>query len=184
MVFIFLVIGIPLILSLFFTSRTNGKIVINERIEAPYLNNNGKDLQLVFYGYVGCTKVCAPMLHDLSVFYDSAEFSPLKPFVGFSFVNLMPQIKPDQPDVFAKSFNPLFNGIYLTQKEIMTIDREFGLFFSRRLSEPDEIDHSDYLYLVQRQENGDLILLNIYMTHPLNSKSLVTDIQHYLKGAK
>ncbi len=88
----------------------------------------------------------------------------------------MPQLESNQPDLFAKSFNPEFKGIYLSQKELMGIDRQFSLFFSNSLRDEGEIDHSDHLYLLQRQKNGLLLMKNIYTTHPLNQKRLIHDI--------
>jgi len=174
--FLFLVIAVPLLQSLFFTQQTSGKMVIEQRIDAPYLQKSDKDFILVFFGYVGCVKVCTPVLHELSDFYESKGFAPIKPFVTFSFINLIPELESNQPEMFAKSFNPEFNGIYLSQKELMTVDRQFALFFSKSLRDVEEIDHSDHLYLIERQKNGLLILKNIYTMHPLNKDIIIKDI--------
>lgn len=182
----FIVVGIalPFGLSLFFAKQTSTNMTINEPIQVPYLQSNGKDFELVFYGYVGCTTVCTPTLHNLNDLYNSPSFAQIQPHVGITFVNLMPEITPDQPDIFAKSFNPNFTGIYLNQKQVMSIDREFRLFFSKRLMSPDEMDHNDYLYLVQRMKDGTFILKNIYTTHPLEHEMVLNDIRNYLKEMK
>jgi protein SCO1/2 len=182
--FILLLVIMPFVQTFFFAQQTSGKIVINQPIDAPYLQHSRKKLTLVFFGYVGCTKVCTPILHQLDDFYDSPSFAPLKPLVGFSFVNLMPEMTPDQPQVFAQSFNPAFDGIYLTQKELMGIDREFSLFFSKSLAEAGEIDHSDHLYLLETKKNGHVILKNIYTTHPINYPLIIADIYTYLNETK
>lgn len=174
--FIFLFIAVPIIQSLFFVHQTSGKIVVNQPINAPYLRSNDKDFVLLFFGYVGCAKVCTPILHQLSDLYDSDEFTPVKSYVAFSFVNLMPESESNQPELFAKSFNQKFEGVYLTQKELMGVDREFSLFFSKSLSDDTEMDHSDHLYLLQRQKNGALLLKNIYTTHPLKKEMIIKDI--------
>ena len=184
LLFIFLLIVAPLLQSFFFSHQSTGKIVINQSIDAPYLHNADKEYLLLFFGYVGCVKVCTPILHRLDAFYDSTEFSPLKPFVVVTFVNLMPELEQNQPQLFATSFNPEFEGVYLTQKELMGIDRQFSLFFSKSLSDPNELDHSDHLYLLQRQKNGELILKNIYTTHPLNKMMIIEDILALQKGKK
>ena len=51
-------------------------------------------------------------------------------------------------DLFAKYFNKNFNGIYLSRKEILDIDRDFGVFFSRDLNEKTELNHTDHIYLI------------------------------------
>lgn len=180
--FIFLLMVAPLLFSFMFSHQSYGKITVEQQIDAPYLANTSKDWMLIYFGYVGCTKVCTPILHDLDDFYDSTSFQPLKKSVGFCFVNLMPEVEQDQPDAFAKAFNTEFDGFYLTQKEILSIDREFNLFFSKSLRDVAEINHSDYLYLVHQGENGALVLKNIYTTHPLNRELIISDIHELQKG--
>lgn len=181
--FILLLLVFPFLSMFFSTQNTSGKIVINEAINLP-LNDTRKDLTLVFFGYVGCVKVCTPVLHRLDDFYDSPSFAPLKPFVGVSFVNLMPDMTPDQPQAFAQSFNPLFEGVYLSQKELMHIDREFNLFFSKSLIDEGELDHSDHLYLIERQKSGIVVLRNIYTTHPINKELIISDIREIINERK
>lgn len=159
----------------------NNQGMMNEPLNAPYLQKNPKRYQLVFFGYVGCKKVCTPMLHQLSDFYNSPAFSHLKPVVGVSFVNLIPEMDPKLPPAYARSINPNFVGIHLSDKEIASIDKEFSLFISKRLNEPGEIDHSDHVYLVERNKKGDLILKNIYITHPMNKEKIISDINGILK---
>lgn len=179
--FIILLIILPFTQALVFTQQTSGKITVEHSIHAPCLTTAEKDLSLVFFGYVGCTKVCTPILYQLDALYDSAEFAPVKPFVGVAFVNLMPEVQQDQVKSFAKAFNPDFKGIYLTQKELMGIDRGFGLFFSKSLSNPTEIDHSDHIYLIKKEKSGIVVLKNIYTTHPLNQEQIIADIKHYVR---
>ena len=181
--FIILLIVLPFVQTLFFAQQSSGKITIDQPINAPYLATGKKDLSLVFFGYVGCAKVCTPILHQVDDLYDSPEFAPLKPFVGFYFVNLMPEVQPEQVPAFAKSFNGDFEGIYLTQKELMGIDREFSLFFSKSLSDSTEIDHSDHIYLIKKEKSGIVVLKNIYTTHPLNQEQMITDIKQYVREA-
>ena len=181
--FILLIFILPLAQSLLFATQSSGKIEVNQKINAPYLKGSDTDLILVFFGYVGCVKVCTPILHQLDDFYDSKPFESHKSDVGFNFINLMPEVEPHQPDIFAKSFNPNFSGVYLSQQELMHIDRELGLFFSKNLTSPSEIDHSDNLYLVKREKNGTLTLRAIYTMHPFNRELLIEDIAE-LRGEK
>lgn len=176
LLFILLIFIFPLIQSLLFASRSSGKIEINKEITAPYLKSSQEGLMLVFYGYVGCAKVCTPILHQLDEIYGSKEFEPFRDNVGLKFVNLMPDLEPDQPALFAKSFNPRFSGIYLSQKELMGIDRELGVFFSKSIGNDTQIDHSDNLYLVEKEKGGRLVLKSIYFMHPLNREMLINDL--------
>lgn len=182
--FIMMILVIPTVQSLLFASHTTGKMIIEKELVAPYLQASDKDMMLVFFGYVGCVKVCTPILQELDKLYDSKEFESNKGRVDLIFVNLMPELEPDQPDLFAKSFNPLFKGVYLTQKQLMSLDRELGVYFSKSIKDTGEIDHSDNLYLVKKQKDGTLILKSIYSMHPLKSEMLISDIEKMSKEKK
>ena len=180
--FSLMVLVVPTVQSILFATQSTGKMVVNKTLIAPYLQDSDKEMMLVFFGYVGCTKVCMPILHQLDALYDSEEFAPFQKKVGFTFVNLKPESRPDEPELFARSFNSGFHGVYLSQKELMGIDRNLGVYFSKSISDTEEIDHSDHLYLVEKQKNGTLVLKSIYSMHPLNSKLLINDISHFLRG--
>lgn len=176
------IVTIPFIQALFFTQQTKGKIEINEVIDAQYLAISKKEYTLVFFGYVGCAHVCTPVLKNLSDFYGSTAFSTLRPFVDLTFINLRPEVEPNQPEVFAKSFNTNFKGVYLTRKQLMSIDKELNVYFSKQLGNTSELDHSDHIYLVKHERNGTLTLKNIYTTHPFNAKVVIHDLTEFIKG--
>lgn len=180
-VIVLLMMGSPLFLSNAFALDIQSNTLMEETVKAPYLQKNTKRFQLVFFGYVGCKTVCTPMLHQLSSLYDSPSFARLKPFVGVSFVNLIPEMDANLPQAYARSINPNFVGIHLDQKELASIDKEFSVFIAKRLNDPSEIDHSDHIYLIERDKKGNLLLKNIYITHPLNKEIIISDINSLLK---
>ena len=167
-------IAIPFLQYLFFSNDTQGTIVVNKVIDAKFIQSD-KKIILLFFGYVGCRDVCTPLLQKLSKVYESKDFELIKDDVEIVFVNLTPQIEEFQPDLFAKFFNKKFRGVYLSRKDILNIDRNFSLFFSQNLSEKTELNHTDYLYLITNT-NNNLILKNLYFTHPLQKQKLKNDI--------
>ena len=164
-------------------AETKSKSVYEKPIAAKYLDVGKKEYMLVFYGYVGCVNVCSPVLDNLNRFYSSDSFSKFEPFVDLIFVNLLPRLSPEQPDQYAKSFNPKFIGVYLTEKEIMGIDKELNLYLSKRADDLFELDHSDHLYLIKREKNGNLTLINTYTTHPLNDALILDDLSQYTRSS-
>lgn len=167
---------IPLFQSMAFQNSTNGKISIERDIKAPFLPYSDKKFSLIFFGYYGCADVCTPFLQKLGTIYDSYEFKSYKKEVDIYFINLNPEVKKHNPDEFAKYFNTDFKGIYLSKDEIMAIDREFGLYHTASLRDKNEINHTDNLYLLER--NGiDLKLKRIYFNKSLNSELLIEDIK-------
>ena len=165
---------VPFIQSLIFSSKTKGCIEINKEVNADFINSD-KKIIIMFFGYVGCSDVCTPILQDLDDLYQSQEFKKIKKDVEILFVNLTPEVQQFQPDLFAKYFNDNFNGIYLSRKETLNIDRNFGLFFSRDLSEETELNHTDYIYLIDNYSKSK-VLKNMYTAHPLNRIKIINDI--------
>lgn len=167
-------ITIPFLQSLFFSSNTKGTIEVNKVVDANFIKSDKKVI-LLFFGYVGCQDVCTPLLQNLSNLYKSKNFKDIKNDIDVIFVNLTPEIEEFQPDLFAKFFNKEFKGIYLSRKEVLSIDRNFSLFFSQNLSEKTELNHTDYLYLITNT-NDTLTLEKLYFTHPLQEQKLKDDI--------
>ncbi|MEA2110682.1 MAG: SCO family protein [Campylobacterota bacterium] len=176
LLFTLLLLGIPLLQSIFFSSRSGGKIIINKEVSAPFLNSATKPYVLMMFGYVGCVDVCTPLLENLDAIYESPSFKVIHDDVDIFFINLTPEINTEQPNLFANAFNVNFKGVYLSRREILTIEREFLLFHSRSLSDVTQLNHSDYIYLLEQKVDNSFVLKNIYSTHPLNIKELKNDI--------
>jgi len=139
-------------------------------------------LKLLYFGYVGCTKICTPILQNLDTFYRSNNMDGYRNDVEVVFVNLTPDVLPQQAVDFAKAFNPSFQGIYLNKYDLMRLDHDLRIFFSDSLTDETEINHSDFLYMVKRMSDGKYILLNIYSTHPLNEKIILKDLNLFIQS--
>ena len=170
---------VPLFQSLIFSTHSDGTMHIDKEVHADFLQSEKKYI-LLYFGYVGCAEVCTPFLDKLSTLYRSKEFHALKENTDIFFVNLTSKIEPSQADMFAKAFNKNFKGVYLSKKELFSLDREYGLFYSDDLSDTTALNHTDYLYLLENNKDSKL-LKKIYFTHPLKSKNLIDDIIHLTK---
>lgn len=181
MVFLFL-FTIPFLQSILFSTNSQSTIEVNKSVEASFIKSD-KKFVLVFFGYVGCKDVCTPLLQELNSLYESKEFETLKEHVEIIFVNLTPEIEEFQPDLFAKFFNKNFKGIYLSKKETLTIERVFGVYFSKNLSDKTQLNHTDNIYLIENNRDNK-ILKTIYLTHPLKTKKLINDIIQVISNKK
>lgn len=161
------------------TNMQNSKFVINKKVESNILDSVKKQNVILFFGYVGCTDVCTPLLQELNTMYSLDTFKELQDSTAIVFVNLIPELKSDQAQLFASFFNENFIGLHLSKQELYTIDRKFSLFYTPSLSNKNELSHSDSLYLLKKTD-GAFILKNIYMTHPFNANQLIQDIKESL----
>lgn len=167
-------ISVPLFQSFIFSSNTQGAIEINKEIDMEFVKSD-KKIVLIFFGYVGCTDICTPILEKFSTLYNSTEFDYIRNEIDVYFVNLKPEIEVFQANLFAKYFNDDFKDVYLSRRELLNIDRAFGLFFSKDLNDDTELNHTDYIYLIDNSKEKKL-LKSIYSNHPLNNKQLISDI--------
>lgn len=171
---------VPIASSLFFSSSTKGVISVDKEIQANYIQSD-KHVVLVFFGYVGCEKVCMPILQNLANLYGSKKFDNIRDKIDIYFINLTPELEITAPKLFAKYFNKNFNGVYLNQKELFKIDRNFGVFFSKSLDDKEELNHTDNIFLLENIA-GHLKLKKIYTTHPLNKTKITEDIMQMLSS--
>ncbi len=173
-----LIIIIPMVQFLLLTQSNtlNGKIEVNKTIKAPFLKEFKKETIIMFFGYVGCTDVCIPLLNQIKTMYEEKGFKKFYSYTDIVFVNLIPGINPEAPTKFAQTFNENFKGIYLKQDQLMTIERNFKLFFSQNIFNKTKLNHTDYIYLLKRQPNEQLILENIYTSHPFKAPDLINDL--------
>ncbi|MBN2894784.1 MAG: SCO family protein [Campylobacterales bacterium] len=179
-----LLILVPLCMALWFTQTQEGVITIDKTVEAPWLEGVEAPVVLLYFGYVGCVSVCTPVLERLGVWYGASDAAALRSRADVVFVNLTSDVDPAQPQAFAEAFHPSFRGIYLSQKEIMQIDRAFALSFAAGLLDPLQINHSDYLYLLERPREGVTRLKTIYHTRPLNVSLLSEQIRSIEVGRR
>lgn len=167
-------IAVPLFQSLIFSSNSKGTIYIDKKVTAPFIKSDKENI-IIYFGYVGCADICTPFLYKLADLYESDDFKTLKENTDVFFVNLTPKIAPDQADLFAKFFHKEFKGIYLSRKELLSLDRTFAVFFSDDLQDSTELNHTDYLYLIKNKSKIK-VLKSIYFTHPLRCEKIINDI--------
>lgn len=176
--FITLLIGIPLIMLFLGKDNVQGsKIEVNKNVEIPWLEKSEKKVTLVFFGYVGCADVCAPLLYELKNMYRSRAWQKFNAEVEVVFINLIPQMQPSIVNPFAKSFDVDFKGVYLNRKNLTKIEREFRLFFSASIFDKEVVNHTDHIYLINNSRRISRTLYAIYPTHPLNKEQLTEDIK-------
>jgi len=175
--FIALLIAIPFVMLFIGQDNVHGsKIEVNKNVEVPWLEKSDKKVTLVFFGYVGCADVCAPLLYEIENIYRSSELKEFNSEVEVVFINLIPEMKPSSVDSFAKSFDIDFKGVYLNRKELLKIERDFRLFFSTSIFDRESINHTDHIYLI-RNNRDNRTLYAIYPTHPLSKELLIEDMK-------
>jgi len=172
---------LPFLQLILFSNNYENGIVMDKKIDSTFIQSD-KKIIIIFFGYFGCDDVCAPILYKLNNLYESKKLNDIRKDIDVLFVNLTPEVENSEPNLFAKYFNKNFKGIYLSKKEVLQIDRGFGVYFSKDLSDETELNHTDHIYLIQNKKNTK-ILKKIYSSHPLRMDAIINDIKNiYLEN--
>ena len=138
---------------------------INREINSELFNHYKSKNILVFFGYVGCIDICTPRLNEMSTIYENLK--KLNIDVKVLFINLTKQNDPDLVNLFAKSFNEDFEGIYLDKSELNSLKKEFRVYSVPKLGSSYEVDHTAFLYLLKKVDSK-YYLNKIYVKVPFN----------------
>ena len=164
---ILLTIFIIILFSPFISSYVSKQeyVEINREIKSEVFNKYDSENILIFFGYVGCIDICTPRLNEVSIIYE--DLKKLNIDVKVLFVNLTKQNDPELVDLFAKSFNENFEGIYLEKSELNSLKKEFRVYSALKLGSSYEVDHTAFLYLIKKV-NSKYYLNKIYIKVPFN----------------
>ena len=168
-------LGFPFLANILPQNST--KIEITKSSASPFfLKTQTASTALVYFGYVGCTEICAPALEDLAYHYNRSMKANTNG-VAIYFVSLNPDIPNHQPDIFAKAFHSEFHGVYATAAQI----EELSKLYNIAIGDKDTASgHSSHLYLFVKTSNG-YTLKNIFPTHPFPGEEIFTDIKKRLQ---
>lgn len=116
------------------------------------------------------------MLEVQKIYEEYKEVSK-KDNLNVLFISLKDDESNTLVDGFAKIFNENFIGITPSKREILKLSRTFNAYFSRSISDSELIDHTEHLYLINKEEDGTLYINKIYMKTPYDKKTIISDIK-------
>jgi protein SCO1/2 len=127
---------------------------------------------MLFFGYTHCSSVCPTKLKKLSLIQNKAD--PDAKWLKTIFVDLTSS-PIDEATQYAKSFNPTFEAISLNKKDTEDFSRIFSVYFAKSMTSPNEIDHSDFVYVLKKVNNG--YVLEKYYPNIDNSDKISNELQ-------
>jgi len=171
-----LLLGFP-IMSL--TGVDSGGVSLHEKIKLPFKVEDNKSVLLLYFGYVGCPKICPASLNEIDNIYKKID-SKHKDRVGVYFVNLK---NSGNAQEYVHHFNKDFVGVDLSPVDRMKFMNSLHAYKSDPVVKGGELYHTSYLYLIKRIEESkdEFILENMYYTHPYDAKMVIKDLKKGLK---
>jgi len=172
------IVSIAIVIIPTFFTKNISRISLHKEFNLPLILNDNKDIKLLFFGYSGCDKVCAPRLYDLDKFYNSLE-ADSKQRVGIEFLDISVPDDKTLPEKFALYFNKEFKGIYLNKNILRDYTKVFNVFFNKTLMDKTEYDHTANLYLIKKTADKKEVRY-IYNAYPYDFKQIKLDIEELL----
>lgn len=171
-----IIVGFGLITALAFPaltdSRSAGRTESHLKVDFPFLKTEQSKLVLVYFGYVGCTRVCEPVLNDLAQISNLSKNQKFKNEPAIWFVNLTPKIDTSSVKSWSEHFSPQFKAYAPNADEIQKMVQTLNLVYNNLDS---EAEHMPYLYLMQKTATGYEVVY-IYTSSPYNRNLILKDI--------
>lgn len=142
------------------------------RVDFPFLKGEKSELVLVYFGYVGCTRVCTPALNDLAEIYRKTQKMNIKHIPSMWFVNMTPEMDKASVQSWAEHFDKGFKSYAPNEAELQEMVHDLGLIYTQMGV---EAEHMPYAYLIQKKSSG-YELVYIYTSSPYNRNLILKDI--------
>lgn len=174
---IFLILAaFGIILSLAFPALSDpkhaGRSEDRRSVDFPFLKGETSELVLVYFGYVGCTRVCTPALNDLADIYGVIQTKEFKHIPSVWFVNMTPEMDPSSVQSWAAHFDKRFKSYAPTERELSDMVHTLNLVYTKMGI---EAEHMPYTYLL-RKKGANYELVYIYTSSPYNRSLILEDI--------
>lgn len=154
----------------------SGKVKKEVIINFDFLKEEKKPIVLLYFGYTGCSNICIMALNQLDNLYKELEQEK----VSIYFINLLTNVEKDLTNKYVKSFNEDFIALDFDKKSLYEITSKLKINFAPSLLNSQEINHSGFLYLFQRN-NNNFMQKYVYTNTPYDIKLIKNDIDKILK---
>jgi len=145
-------------------------LALDKELKVSFLDQDGNENALVFFGFRGCSDVCPMTLSTLKQFFDSQQDTSQWPQVIF--VDIDANSDSTQASDFAKQFHSSFVGLHVSFEELTKISGKFGLKIQQ---EGSQILHLGKTYLLRRKVNN-WKLVKIYNPNSFSVKTLRNEL--------
>lgn len=173
---VLILVAFAVIASLAFPSlsdpRHAGRSERHVTVDFPFLKNEKSELLLVYFGYVGCIRVCSPALDELAVIRRALQSRGLKHVPDIWFVNMTPQLDSLSVKSWVEHFDKNFRSYTPTASELDNMVHTLGLIYTQMGI---KAEHMPYLYLI-RKKGESYELVYIYTSSPYNHQLIFKDI--------
>ncbi|APW64781.1 MULTISPECIES: SCO family protein [Arcobacteraceae] len=154
----------------------SGKIQKELNVNFKFLKEEKKDIAILYFGYTGCSNICIIALNQLNNLYKTID----KKRVSVYFINLLTNADKNLTNDYVKSFNKDFTALNFSKQELFKITTKLKVNFAPSLLNKEEINHTGFLYLFQKNDKG-YKQKYVYTNTPYDIDLIKKDINKILK---
>lgn len=117
-----------------------------------FLLDSTNDIEIVFFGYVGCASICPTSLAKLGTVLDSVEKSYPNTEVGSVFIDINESARQIKTEQYGQQFSRKIRGINISNDEKENIIQQYGLRINKSPNKPEKIFHTDHFFVLKNEE--------------------------------
>lgn len=122
-------------------------------VNADYLlRGSPNDIEILFFGYVGCSVVCPQSLHQMSVLVDELNDENPDVKVGALFADVASLGNMTSADAYAGAYSEHLRGINLRSSDIKRIRSDFVVRSRKTGRGNTDISHTDHFFVVEKAD--------------------------------
>ena len=149
-----LLMGIPvlMVVGASYFNPSHSYDVVNDQ----FLSESENDIEILFFGFVGCASVCPSSLSMLATLLESQNKFKSSARVGATFVdiNLSGAVDETQVENYSRLFSDKIRGINPDEKDLEKMKREFSLRITSNRRSEEMITHTDHYFVLARSSDG------------------------------
>ncbi|MCG8374299.1 MAG: SCO family protein [Balneolales bacterium] len=156
------------------TVPLEGKVIEN----SSFLSASEEELQVVFFGYAGCSFICPTSLFTLGEVLDEIHEKNKYAGVGGIFVDVNASVQIQRAHEYGQYFSEKISGYNVTEEELKDLKSDFGLNVIGSGQPGEEIVHTDHFFIVKKTDSEWKVLKVI--ANQVNRKELNESIKEFL----
>lgn len=168
--------GVMVVPTLF--TKNISRIEATQSFSLEDILNAEQSVELIFFGYAGCSDICTPRLASLALFYKALPME-MQEHLGVRFIDISNAQDATLSQRFASYFHKDFVGITPQSRSLREYTKPFDVYFAPSFQDAGEFDHTAHLYLVSKRK-GIKQIRYIYTAYPYDFKQIRSDIKELL----
>lgn len=165
-------IGLWLLLITFIFSIPFIPLTLDKKVDVSFLDQEGNENALVFFGFTSCGDICPMTLSILKQLYDEQEISSKWPQVIFVDIDI--NSNTIEASNFAKQFHDSFIGVHISNEALLEMSAKFGLNIKQ---EGSQITHLGKTYLLRRKLT-EWRLVKVYNPNSMSVEILQKELRN------